>query len=50
MDGQAETLLKEHGFAHSEAPLEWGYATFTWGAEAYAPEPSQPLPAAATGT
>lgn len=51
MDAQAETLLKEHAFTRSDAPLEWGYATFTWGAEAYAPEPSQPAaPAAASGS
>jgi len=44
MDKQAEALLREHGFSHSETPLEWGFATFTWGAEAYAPQPSPPLP------
>lgn len=44
IDKQAEALLRQHNFAHSEAPLEWGFATFTWGAEAYAPQASQPLP------
>jgi len=44
MDAQAETLLRQHGFSRSETPLEWGFATFTWGAEAYAPHSSQPLP------
>jgi len=47
MDKQAEALLLEHAFSHSETPLEWGFATFTWGAEAYAqapPQPPQPEP------
>ena len=44
MDKQAEALLRAHNFTHAETPLEWGFATFTWGAEAYAPQPSQPLP------
>jgi len=44
MDKQAETLLRAHRFAPAEAPLEWGFATFTWGADAYAPQPTQPLP------
>lgn len=42
VDKQAEALLREHSFARSETPLEWGFATFTWGAEAYAPQPAQP--------
>lgn len=53
MDAQAEALLRQHAFHHSGVPLEWGYATFNWGAEAYAPAPSQPAPpatAAAPGT
>lgn len=42
MDKQAETVLRTHQFTHSEAALEWGFATFTWGAEAYAPKPQPP--------
>ena len=44
VDKQAEALLREHSFTRSETPLEWGFATFTWGAQAYALHPSQPLP------
>jgi len=50
IDVQAEALLREHNFSHSETPLEWGVATFTWGAEAQgapvAPQqpPSQEVP------
>jgi len=46
IDTQAETLMRQHEFSHSETPLEWGFATFTWGAEAYAPHLSAPLPQA----
>ena len=42
MDTQAEALLRQHVFTHSETPLEWGFATFTWGAEAFALRSSQP--------
>jgi len=38
MDQQAEALLRAHRFTPSETPLEWGFATFTWGGEAYAPQ------------
>lgn len=44
IDKQAEALLRQHSFTHSETPLEWGFATFTWGAEAYAPHPAQATP------
>ena len=43
-DKQAEALLRQHAFTHSETPLEWGFAIFTWGAEAYAPQAPQPSP------
>ena len=46
VDKQAEALLRQHGFTHSETPLEWGFATFSWGAEAYTTQPVQPLPKA----
>ena len=47
IDKQAEALLRQHAFTHSEAPLEWGFATFTWGAAAHEPRASQPPPAPA---
>ncbi|MEI6562334.1 MAG: hypothetical protein WCO68_09680 [Verrucomicrobiota bacterium] len=50
VDKQAEALLREHRFTPSETPLEWGFATFTWGAEAYAPPQPQPQPAVVPGT
>lgn len=49
MDAEAERLLRDHPFAPSDTPLEWGYSVFTWGAEAYAPQPS-PTPVEDTGT
>jgi hypothetical protein len=49
MDSQAEALLRSHPFLPSGNALEWGYAVITWGAEAYAPEPS-PSPMEASGT
>jgi len=42
MDEQGENLLRQHTFSHSESALEWGFATFTWGAEAYAPQNANP--------
>jgi len=50
VDKQAEALLREHRFTPSETPLEWGFATFTWGAEAYAPPQPQSQPSAVPGT
>ena len=50
VDKQAEALLREHRFTPSETPLAWGFATFTWGVEAYAPPQPQPQPAAVPGT
>ena len=47
VDAQAELLLRAHSFAPSPAPLQWGFATFTWGAQAYesaAPQPEVPAP------
>lgn len=35
VDAQAETLLRAHPFLPSSTPLQWGFATFTWGAQAY---------------
>ncbi|XHR27856.1 MAG: hypothetical protein ACFUZC_18230 [Chthoniobacteraceae bacterium] len=49
MDSQAEALLRAHAFLPSGTALEWGYAVITWGAEAYAPEPT-PTPMEASGT
>ncbi|MEI8233868.1 MAG: hypothetical protein WCH57_04190 [Verrucomicrobiota bacterium] len=37
MDAQGEALLGQHAFSLSETPLQWGFATFTWGADATAP-------------
>ena len=48
VDKQAEALLRQHRFTPSQTSLEWGFVTFTWGAEAYAPP--QPQPAAVPGT
>ncbi|MDD5350405.1 MAG: hypothetical protein PHQ12_09365 [Chthoniobacteraceae bacterium] len=45
MDAQAEALLRQHAFTVSETPLEWGFALFNWGAEAYAPAPHGQEPA-----
>lgn len=52
IDTEAEALLRGRAFSHSETLLEWGFATFTWGAEAYAPRPasSSPQPATVPGT
>ena len=50
MDKQAEALLREHRFTPSETPLAWGFATFTWGAQAYAPPQPQPPAPAVSGT
>ena len=50
MDKQAEALLRAHRFTPSGTPLEWGFATFTWGAEAYAPPQPQAQPPAVPGT
>lgn len=44
MDTQGEALLRGHTFTVSETPLEWGFAAFTWGADAYAP--ASPTPSA----
>ena len=44
IDRQAEAALRQHRFSRSETPLEWGFATFIWGAEAHAPRPAQPPP------
>lgn len=49
MDSLAEKLLRGHPFTASGTPLVWGYAVLTWGAEAYAPEPT-PTPMEASGT
>lgn len=35
VDEQAGALLRGHPFKPSRAPLQWGFATFTWGAQAY---------------
>ena len=47
VDAQAEILLRAHPFSPSPIPLQWGFATFTWGAQAYAsaaPAPEVPAP------
>lgn len=43
VDAQAELLLRAHSFSPSPTPLQWGFATFTWGAQAYeSAAPQQP--------
>lgn len=44
VDAQAEVLLRTHPFLPSQTPLQWGFAMFTWGAQAYenaAPQPEE---------
>jgi hypothetical protein len=45
IDEQAELLLRAHPFSPSSTPLQWGFATFTWGAQAQ--ESAAPRPEAA---
>jgi len=47
IDEQAEALLRAHTFSPARLPLQWGFATFIWGAQAYesaAPQPEVPGP------
>ncbi len=47
IDKQAEGLLQTHSFTKTalESPVTWGFATFVWGAEAFAaPSPASPTP------
>lgn len=37
LDADAGRALAQAQLAHLPAPLTWGFATFSWGAEAYAP-------------
>ena len=48
VDAQAEILLRAHPFLPSSTPLQWGFATFTWGAQAY--ENATPTATEAPGT
>ncbi len=43
-DLDAEKRLKEVAFARSDAPLDWGFATFDWGDDVYVTRATPPLP------
>ncbi len=51
IDTEAEELLRKHDFKRVEGapPLTWGFATFIWGADAFAP-PSVPGEPGASGS
>lgn len=41
IDQEGEKVLRQHAFKRTDSPnlTEWGFATFVWGAEAFAPPP-----------